>query len=239
VEHKSGQTWRVRFDVLSTVVMISLAAAVVWQGRVRSSASSVAARAESVREPVPIPSDRIPISDGATRGATTASVALIEYADFECPYCAKFAQDVESALQTEYIDTGRLLLVFKHLPLPKHQYAPAAAQAAWCAGRQSKFWEMHARLFSLGGHLGGDGYSLEAVGSDLGLDVAAYSACRNGADSRQAVEVNRAEGERLKISGTPTFLLGRIGPDRSVQVSHVLRGAKPIEAFRTTLRELF
>jgi hypothetical protein len=85
---------------------------------------------------------------GATlQGSPSAKVAVIEYLDFECPYCGKFARETLPALDAGYIRTGKVLLAVRHYPLPNHQLAVKAAEAAECAGEQGKFWEMHLRLF--------------------------------------------------------------------------------------------
>lgn len=231
--HRQTPLWRTAFDVASTAAMISLAAVIVWQGRARLSGSP---GAEPAPPKIPIPKEAIPIGDGATRGSLTAEVAMIEYSDFECAFCARFAQDIEPALRRDYIDDGRVLLVVKHFPLAVHENAEAAAQAAWCAGRQSRFWEMHDRLFSFSGRL--RGFSPESLGKEIGLDMVSYDSCRNGDESREAVRANRTEGDRLSIPGTPLFFFGKLKPDGSVQVAEVLSGAKSLDVFRAVLDRL-
>lgn len=126
--------------------------------------------------------------------------------------------------------------MFKHFPLSGHEIAPAAAQAAWCAGCQSKFWELHDRLFGFSGHL--KGLDLEATSKEVGLDMAAYNRCRTGAEAEQAVRADRTEGDNLKVTGTPLFYFGRVRADRRVQVEQVLSGAKSVDAFKGVLDRL-
>jgi protein-disulfide isomerase len=163
-------------------------------------------------------------------------VAIIEYADFECPSCAQFAKTTEPVLFREYVETGRVLFVFKHFPLPIHPGAPAAAQAAWCAGRQGKFWEFAGQLFRMRGSL--EDADLTTAGLAVSLNGPDFEACRTADDSARHVQSERAEGENLQVPGTPTFFIGRLRPDGRVDVSDVLLGAKPIEEFQPILGRL-
>jgi len=128
------------------------------------------------------------------------------------------------------------LFVFKHFPLPFHKQAPAAAEAAWCAGRQGKFWEMHERQFGVFNRL--QDFDSQAAAREIGVDMALYNACRAGGEAEQQVRADRAEGEKVKVSGTPVFFFGTIGADRRVQVSDTLVGAKSVEEFRLILDKL-
>ncbi len=232
-QENSTPWWRTAFEVVSTVLMVALAGAIVWQGRARSSGEPGAGPATSE---FAIPGEPITITGDAIRGSYSAPVAIIEFADFECSYCARFAQDIEPALRNEYINTGRVLLAFKHFPLPNHKAAMVAAQAAWCGGRQSRFWEVHDRLFSLSGGL--TAFSPADVGREVGLDMREYDACRHGEESAQAVRGDRDQGQRLGVRGTPYFFIGSVDPDRRVKVSHVLVGARSVEAFKAVLDRL-
>lgn len=228
---KPTQRWGRVFDVGSTVLVIVLAAVIVWQGRARLSDPHRSGPAET-----PLPTEPIDIGGSATIGSSDAPMAIVEYADFECSYCAKFAREVKPALRKEYIDTGRLLFVFKHFPLSNHPHAPTAARAAWCAGRQSKFWEMHDGLFSLSGRLDRSVY--EKMAATSGVEMGAFSSCLSSPESQLAVEKERSEGEHLRVMGTPRFFFGVLLRDGRVEVSAALSGAKPLSAFRDILEGL-
>jgi protein-disulfide isomerase len=163
-------------------------------------------------------------------------VAIIEYADFDCPSCAQFAQGTERVLLREYVDKGRVVVVFKHFPLPSHPGAQAAAQAAWCAARQEKFWEMHDALFRIRGGL--QDSDLQAAAKEIGVDLALYNSCRAADEAGQHVQTDRAEGERLKVPGTPTFFVGRVTVDQRVQVTDAVVGSKSVEELKTILDRL-
>ena len=82
------------------------------------------------------------------RGNTDAKVTVIEFSDFQCPFCKQHVEETQPALDEEFVDSGKVMWVFKHFPLSIHPQAPAAGAAAECAADQGKFWEMHELLFS-------------------------------------------------------------------------------------------
>ena len=108
------------------------------------------------------------------RGEPSAPIGLIEYSDFECPFSTKFSQQTLPRLDREYITTGRLILVFKHLPLERiHSHARQAANVANCADRQGKFWTIHDQFFDHPKELGDAGIrkAAEVVGLDASVDT--------------------------------------------------------------------
>ena len=130
-------------------------------------------------------------------GLVSAPVAIVEYSDFECPSCAQFAREVEPHLRKEYIDKGKVVLVYKHFPLSIHPMAGAAARAAWCAARQGKPWEMHDRLFRI--RKGLQDSDLVSAAQEIGLDITVYNSCRVGGEAAKQVEMDRAEGDAIIV----------------------------------------
>jgi protein-disulfide isomerase len=94
-----------------------------------------------------LPSEYIAMEGAHTKGSASAPAVLLVFSDFQCPFCGRFARETLSAIEREYVARGELLMAFRHLPLPIHPQAIAAAQSAECAGSQGKFWEMHDELF--------------------------------------------------------------------------------------------
>jgi protein-disulfide isomerase len=181
----------------------------------------------------PLPKDPISIAASATSGSLAARVALVEFSDFQCPFCARFALDTLPILRTEYVDTGKVVIAFRHLPLPNHQLASKAAEAAECAWRQKKFWEMHDWLFANLSDV--DGESLVTRASTVpGLDSERFAACVAG-EAAQDVEEDRATAIGLKLSSTPVFMIGALTSGEMVRVTHVIKGAQPIAEFRRVL----
>jgi len=220
------------FEVLSTVSMLLLAAAalwVVWQGRSNIFDS---AKAGSPLE-VAIPTTPVEIGESATLGSALAEVAIIEYADFECPACRRFAVDIEPALRRDYIDQGRVLLVFKNFPLPIHPTAAALAKGAWCAGRQGRFWGLHDVLFGAGPKQGES--ILDSEAAQAGLELTSFNQCRVSSDAADHIDKEKTQAVGLKIPATPSFLFGRVLPGRRVQVAQAVVGGRPVGEFQGIL----
>jgi protein-disulfide isomerase len=136
-----------------------------------------------------------------TEGPEKASVTLVEFADYECPYCQKVAADVKR-LAHDYAD--KVAFTFKDFPLPMHARAEKAAEAARCAAEQNKFWEFHDELFR-SKELDVD--QLKAQARALKLDSAQFDKCLDSGEEVAAVDRDRKEGTRLGINGTPSFFI--------------------------------
>jgi protein-disulfide isomerase len=128
-------------------------------------------------------------------------VQLVEFADFECPFCIKVQPELQK-LRAEFGD--RVSFVYKDFPLPMHPHAEKAAEAARCAGAQDKFWPYHDRLFS-SKEL--DVPQLKQFAADLGLDVAKFNTCLDSGQQAAAVEKDAAEARKIGLSATPSFFL--------------------------------
>jgi protein-disulfide isomerase len=187
-------------------------------------------------QPPSIPAEPVSLAGAQTKGNPSAKVAIMEFSDFQCPFCSRFTLTTYRDLTSEYLDTGKVLLAFRHLPLDQiHPYARKAAEAAECAGRQGKFWEMHDRLFVDPSKLTLP--DLETHASAAGLGVPDFKDCLAG-DAAQRVAHDVSEAARLEVYGTPGFLLGTIWPDGRLRVTDRLSGAQPIGAFRVVLDRL-
>ena len=134
-------------------------------------------------------------------GPADAPVSLIEFADYECPYCQKAAPDVQK-LKAEY--GNKISVAFKDFPLAMHARAEKAAEAARCASKQGKFWEYHDELFH-SKELDVD--QLKAQADALKLNSAEFDKCLDSSEEADAVERDRKEGLRLGINGTPAFFV--------------------------------
>src|SRR5689334_12321708 len=98
--------------------------------------------------PQPPPEIPLPVGGEPFKGSPAARVAIVEYSDFQCPYCGEYAREIFPRLDSNYIKSGKVRYYFRDLPLASHTFALGAAQAARCAGEQGKFWEMHDHLFA-------------------------------------------------------------------------------------------
>lgn len=181
----------------------------------------------------PVPTAPVALSGAPMQGSATARTGLLVFSDFECPYCAKFATTVWPLLLAEYVEPGKLRVAFRHLPLKMHPNARPAALAAECAGRQGKFWEMHDLLFADQKNLADA--ALSARAKRLGLTAEPFDTCRQGDGARRLQEDERMAAE-LKITGTPTFMLGTISADgRLLTVSQRWSGSGSIKRFEEAI----
>lgn len=147
---------------------------------------------------------------GYTLGIDSARVEVIEYSDFECPYCARFASVQMPAIREQLVATGKVRWRYRDFPLPVHQYSRYASLAAQCAGEQGKFWEMHDQLF-FNHSWAQTGKNPRGLFRDfakaIGLDLDKYDACMDSQRYAGRIEASRQEGEALGIPGTPTFFV--------------------------------
>ncbi len=167
-----------------------------------------------------------PSSQGSnnTLGARNATVTILEYSDFECPFCGKFATDTAPIIKTDYVDTGKVKLVFRHFPLTQiHTYAQKSAEASECAAEQGKFWEMHDLLFTNQDAL----YitALKQYAKDLGIDADAFNKCLDSGVMAERIRADAAEGGRRGVTSTPMFFVN------GVKIS----GAQPYSVFKSTI----
>lgn len=139
-------------------------------------------------------------------------------------------------LEKEYINTGKLKHVFMDFPLPMHQLAFKAAEAADCAGNQGKFWEMHYRLFNNQNALGQD--NLVKHAETLGLDTARFKECLESGKFADEIKKDMEEGKKAGITGTPAFLLGYAEPDGKVKAVKKIVGAQPYTVFKDAIEGL-
>ncbi|NOZ81244.1 MAG: thioredoxin domain-containing protein [DPANN group archaeon] len=118
--------------------------------------------------PTPTPTVQVSVDDDAMKGSPDAKVTIVEFSDYQCPYCERFYSQTLGQIEKNYIDTGKVKLVYRDFPLSFHPHAEKAAEAAECAGEQGKYWEMHNKLFDNQESLGVDNYKKWA--GDIGLD---------------------------------------------------------------------
>jgi protein-disulfide isomerase len=178
--------------------------------------------------------------DGArTLGEKTAKVTMIEFSDYQCPFCGNFATTTFNPLVDEYVKSGKILYVLRNFPIEgSHPFAAKAAEAAECMGEQGKYWEAHERLFRNQQAL--DIKELSAHALVLGGDVEKFQRCMDSGKFAQKVRNDVADGARLGVRGTPTFFFGYPDPKdpTRIQALELLTGAQPIQAFKDVIEKL-
>jgi protein-disulfide isomerase len=167
---------------------------------------------------------RVEVSDGGrpVRGSKEAPVEMIEFSDFQCPFCQRANPTVEQVLKT-YGD--RIKFVYRHYPLPNHPNARPAAEASACAEAQGKFWEYHDRLFANSSKLSND--DLKSHAAALGLDTAAFNTCFDNHQQKAGVDADIAAADALGVTGTPAFFIN----------GRAIDGAQPFDAFKRVIDE--
>lgn len=196
--------------------------------RLALAAAALTVASPGVAVEPPIPRERLVLAvergPGAARGRTDAPVTLVEFSDFQCSFCRRFWRETLPRIEAEYIATGKVRFVYRHLVV-LGAASSRAAQAAECAREQGKFWRYHDLLFELGPSAGFTDATFTEFAEDLGLDTRAFGTCLASGRHADRVLAESAVARRLGASGTPSFLIN----------GRLLIGAQPFEAFTRVL----
>jgi len=190
-------------------------------------------------EPAGFRPQSISIGTSPVKGNKDAPITMVEYSDYQCPFCARNYREVMPRIQKEYIDTGKLKFVMREFPLSSlHKNATNASIAALCAGEQGKYWEMHNVLFENQKAL--DVNNLKSLAGTIGLDTATFDDCLDNKKTEGLVRKDMASGTKLGMRGTPGFFIGLTDlsdPDE-VELSVFIRGAQSFDQFQANIDDL-
>jgi protein-disulfide isomerase len=164
-------------------------------------------------------------------GRADAPVTLVEFADYQCPFCKRFHTGVYAELKKNYIDTGKVRFVSRDLPLEFHPLALRAAEAARCAGEQGKYWELRDSLYADVAPPNEE--VIEKAAASVSLDTQTFQTCLASSRYRAEVQQDASDAATLGISGTPTFVLARTAQAKLEGVRIV--GAQPFAAFQSAI----
>ena len=178
----------------------------------------------------------VSLSDDPIKGNPNAPVTIVEFSDFQCPFCARFFTQTLPQIQQDYIDSGKVKLVFRDFPLDSiHPNAIGASIAAHCANEQAKFWDYHNKLFegqtqwaSLSASDAANTFIQYAA--ELGLNSDTFNSCLNSTKSLDEISNDYKDGIKYGVTGTPAFFIGN---DKDGYVT--LIGAKPYSEFKQTI----
>ena len=190
---------------------------------VRSSPTGQVVAPEDNRQQIPEQITAVGIDDDAVKGDENAPVTMIEFSDYECPFCTRFYSQTLGQIEREYIDTGKVKFVYRDFPLSFHQNAQKAAEAAECAGKQDKYYEMHDLLFEKG-VIGGVS-SFKQYANEIGLDTAEFNSCLDSGEMASEVQKDFQDGQRAGVQGTPSFFIN----------GKLVSGAQPFEVFKQVI----
>ncbi len=201
---------------------------------VRATRGQSQARAQTKFEPLDLG-----IAGAATLGAAIAPVTLVEFTDYQCPYCRRYNLQTKPQLIKDYVEAGKLRYVLREFPIESiHPRAFKAAEAALCAGDQDRYWDMNALFFRNQKRLRPE--DLVRHAETLGLDMAGFRDCLDGGKYTQRVRDDLRDGTAAGVRGTPSFFLGLTDPDdpSKIKATKFLRGAQPYLVFKQAIDAL-
>jgi len=226
VDEENG-LYKVNFAYQGSIIPIHM----TKDGSLAGSLTPLGASAPSIA-PSNIPSSggapaanvvQIDLEDDAVKGSANAPVTIVEFSDYECPFCGRHYTDTLPKIISNYVDTGKVKIVFKDFPLDFHPNAQKAAEAAECAGEQGKYWEMHDELFDNKINYGID--NLKQYAKNIGLNSGKFDKCLDSGDMADEVKADLSAGQGYGVSGTPAnFVNGKL-----------ISGACPYSAFQDAI----
>jgi protein-disulfide isomerase len=220
--------------LLLTLAALAVTGGLMWQTRtevrtLRAAHEQLSADVAALRG-----IQTLDLSGAPALGKEDAAVTLVEFSDYECPFCIRHFNETMPRL-AELIDAGRVRYVFKDFPIDVlHPGAARAHEAGRCADEQGRFWELHARLFTPpGSH---EDTKLLALATEAGLDANRFRECLTSGRHAEAVKASVAQALTLQANGTPAFFLGvRDRATNRVEVLHAISGAQPFAVFEEAI----
>ena len=217
---------RSRLVVIAGVVLVALAAA----------AFLILPNFTPVGEIKTVESAARPQADGNAAGDPNAPVKLEEFSDFQCPYCDRFSKDTEGQIMDAYVATGKVYFVYRSFGSWIGAESGDAAEAAYCAGDQGKFWEMHDIIFAnqTGENVGNfTPKRLMAFGEKIGLNMGDFRSCFNGGTYKDRINQDFNDGRAANIQATPSFLMTYTVNGQPK--SEMIEGAVPFSDFQARI----
>ena len=223
-------------EIFTTAVLLGAAGVVVWASlRPPAQVQVVDQRPQGPSRPEPpVPLQPVSLDGAIYRGSSTAHVGLLEFSDFQCPYCGKFAREILPRIVEKYVKSGQVLLAFRQLPLERtHPWALKASKLAICAEKQGRFWEIHDRFFEKPVQAEGDFRARALAG---GVDEVSLDRCLAGGLPGEMVRRDLEIAKELQLSSTPIFLVGSLNGNQ-LKVRRLVMGARPFIDFDEAIRE--
>jgi len=202
--------------------------------RANLKAIKAATRPGSAPAQPPVVEKVVSIDNDPIKGDKDAPITIIEFSDYECPFCKRSYDNVFSKLEEEYISKGKVRVVFRDFPLGFHKKAIPAAIAANCAGEQGKYWEVHNFLFENPDKL--DTASVINSTAELGLDKAKFEACIKDKSKEKEITKDLEDGQKYGVRGTPSYFIGKTTEGDEITGTFV-RGAQPYSVFKEHIEE--
>ena len=163
-------------------------------------------------------------------GSRDADIAIIEFTDYECPFCKQHFGTTYKQIRDQYVESGLVRYYVVDFPLSNHAFAMQAAMAARCAGEQDQFWEYHDDLFAVRTQLRTGSFT--EIARSLDLDMPLFSDCLSKPAHQAHIDSLASQAQELGVSGTPTFLIGKLTGENVLEDGILLKGARPFSSFR-------
>ena len=218
--------WKISSGILAIFLIVALV--VLFKTDSTIPTAAVVQQPSAVAQPQAQPQApsqvvQVSIDDDAVKGDANAKVTIVEFSDYECPFCGRFFKETYPQIDEQYVKTGKVKMVFRDFPLSFHQNAQKASEAAECAGDQNKYWEMHDLLFKNQQALSVS--ELKKYAGQLGLNQKTFDDCLDSGKNAAEVKKDMAEGSQYGVSGTPAFFIN----------GKKLVGAQPFSAFKAVI----
>jgi protein-disulfide isomerase len=188
------------------------------------------------KTPTPFKPQDLGVEGAPFLGSADAPVTIVEFTDYQCPFCKRHAKGTMSQLVKEYVDSGKVKYILRAFPLKSiHPQAYKLSQAALCANDQGKYWEMHDRFFGV------KKTSPKTIYADveaLGLDSATFKECYDSGKYVKTVDKDIADGSKLGVRGTPSFFFGKTAGSSKIHATAMLRGAQGFPQFKAEIEKL-
>jgi len=238
-EHQKEETvtfskttlWKGISGVLGLLLVLSVFTGGFGLGGSSSTGAAVAVPSPDMAAPSPnTPSAgaadmKVLSDDDPFLGKKDAPVTIVEFSDYECPFCVRFYQQTLSQIKSNYVETGKAKFVYRDFPLSFHQQAELAAIAANCAGKQGKYFEFHDKIFNNGGAAGKSNADYKKWAQELKLDIAQWEECLREPAQKQEIQKDVRDGSAAGVSGTPGFIIN----------GKLISGAQPFSVFQQVI----
>lgn len=217
--------------LIQTVLILMLMFQVRGVNKLLAGGAADAGNAIAPSGPGPEPSEqrvkdfKVLEDDDAVLGEKKAKVTIVEFSDYECPFCGRFHQQTFPQINENYIKTGKAKLIYRDFPLSFHAQAQKAAEAAECAGEQNKYYDMHEKLFTDG--VQGGPASFKKFATDIGLNTDKFNDCLDSGKMADEIQKDVSDGAQYGISGTPGFFVN----------GQLISGAQPYPVFAQAIEQ--
>jgi protein-disulfide isomerase len=227
-----GYTWRAAFYPTSSTIIPS-AGTIGQQQPTLAGAQQAPFQQPQITKVASVNTDGAPV-----KGKADAPITVVEFADFQCPFCSRFASDTLEQLVKSYVDTGKIKFVYKQYPLTFHPHAQPAALASECANEQGKFWPMHDKLYATQTTWASQDAAtvkktFKEYAVSLGLSTASFNSCLDSNKYSDKIQKQSSEGSQYGVSGTPTFYVG----NQKAGYTQIV-GAQPLPSFEQLIKQV-